>query len=168
MCPDRRASLVSPVTQDSQELTDGPVSLDPTARKETQGSQESLEDQEAPAPKEPWERWASQAPRDRRAPPVCLVGLEVLEGPEPLVSPELKVNPDQLESDPQEYRELRENQGSQVSQEPQDRKEPQDHPVCLASLEVQGPKETPVYQDSKVLPVSLVPKVWTVLPEAQD
>lgn len=168
MCLDRRASLVSPVTQDSQELMDGRVSLDPRARKETQGSQESLEDQEAPVPKEPWERWDSQVPRDRRAPPVCLAGLEVLEGPEPLVSPELKVNPDQLESDPQEYREPRENQGSQVSQEPQDRKEPQDHPVCLASPEVQGLKETLVYQDSKVLPVSLVPKVWMVLPEVQD
>lgn len=166
--PERRASLDSPVTQDSQELMDDLVSLDPLARKETQASQESPEDQELPAPKEPWERWASQAPGGRKERPVCLDGPEVPDNPERQVSLDLKVNPDQQESALQEYRDRRERPDSQVSLGPQDRKEPQDHPVCLASLEVQGPKETPVCQDSKVLPVSLVLKVWTVLLEAQD
>lgn len=118
--PDRRASQVSLVTQEFQEVTDGPVSLDPQARKETQASQESPEDQEVPVPKEPWERWASQAQGDRRALPVCLVGLEVPDSLEPLVSLELKVNLDQLESAPQGYRDPRESQDSQVSQDPQD------------------------------------------------
>lgn len=160
--------MVSPVTQDSQELMDGPVFLDPQARKETQASQGSLVDQELLEPKEPWERWASQAQGDRRELLVCLVDLEVLDSLEPLVSPELKVNLDQLESAPQEYRDSRENQGSQVSQGPQGRKELQDHLVCLVSPEEQAAKEIPVCQDSKVLLVSLVPKVWMVLQVAQD
>lgn len=104
------------MTQDSLELTDGPASLDLQARKETQAFQESLEDQEVLAPKEQWEKWVSQALRDRRALPVCLVGLEVPGGPELLVSLELKVNLDQLELAPQEYRDPRESQDSQVSQ----------------------------------------------------
>lgn len=118
--PEQRASLDSPVTQDSQELMDDLVSLDPLARKETQVSQESPEDQEVPAPKEPWERWASQVPGDRRERPVCLDGPEVLDNPERQVSLELKVNPDQLELARQEYRELRESPDSQVSLGPQD------------------------------------------------
>lgn len=166
--PDRRASLVCPETQDSPEVTDGPESLDPQALKETQASQGSQEDQAVPELKEPWERWASQVLRDRKEPLVCPVALEDPELPDHLVSPELKVNPDQLESDPQEYKDLREMQDSQVSQGPQDRKELQDHPVCPVSLEVVGPRETPVCQDSKVLLVSLVPKVWMVLRAAQD
>lgn len=118
--PDRRAFLVSPETQESQDQTDDPVSLDPQALKETQASQESQEDQEVLELKEPWERWASQALRDRREPLVCPVGLEVQELLGHLVFPELKVNPDQLESDPQEYKDLRESQDSQVSLGPQD------------------------------------------------
>lgn len=108
------------MTQDSQELMDGLVFPDPMARKETQASQESPEDQEVLAPKEPWERWASQAPRDRRERPVYLDGPEVPDNLERQVSLELKVNLDQLESAPQEYRVSRESQDSQVSPGPQD------------------------------------------------
>lgn len=155
------------MTQDSQERTVGPVSLVPQAPKETLASQESQEDQEDPELKEPWGRWASQALWDRRAPLVCPVGQEVLEDPELLAFLDPKVNPDQQELDLQEYKDLRENQDSPVSPGHQDRKEHQGRLVCPESPEVQEPKETLVCLDSKVLLVSLVPKVWMVLRAAQ-
>lgn len=108
------------MTLESQELMDGPASLDHQAPKETQVSQESQEDPEVRVPKEPWERWASQVLEDRKELLVCLDDLEVLDSLEPLVSLELKVNPDQLESAPQEYKDRRESQDNQVSPAPQD------------------------------------------------
>lgn len=163
----RKASLDSPVIPDFRDQMDVLDSPDHQVPREMLVSQEAQVVLEVQEQKAPWEKWDFQDQQARRVYQVSQVDLDLRDSQEGLVSLEPKVNQALLVLDRLDRVDPRENQASQGSQEVRDLKEVQEDLVSQVYQEGLEPKEILVCQDSKVLPVSLVPRVLMVDPVPQ-
>lgn len=96
----------------------------------------------------------------------CQVGRAGQDHPERQDSPEPRETQEFPESDFRVDQDRRESPVSQVSRERRDRKEHREVLVSQGYRAAPAPRVTLASQDSKVLPVFLVQRVWTVFPVA--